>query len=226
MSQRTGASIVTQNNSSGTAQRYDSFAAALGNSFAWVTTEENGAEVHGKYSFPGSDEALQGQDFPFPTVLVQDNVFGRAVYTTAGGVIWPLLDKGLLTLDMITDYDAAGGESAVTLDLRFEGTDPGTDLPTLSYTKDGIVTAELQPDGTGHYKVRIVGQAIGSTEIIATLGGLHRPSGSGRHRQALHLRGSTLRRAVCRREHYPHPHRTGRHRPSAHRRQMGRGQRL
>ena len=71
---------------------------------------------------------------------------------------------------MITDYDAAGGESAVTLDLRFEGTDPGTELPTLSYTKDGIVTAELQPDGTGHYKVRIVGQAIGSTEIIATLG--------------------------------------------------------
>lgn len=71
---------------------------------------------------------------------------------------------------MITDYDAAGGESAVTLDLRFEGTAPGTELPTLSYTKDGTVTAELQPDGTGHYKVRIVGQAIGSTEIIATLG--------------------------------------------------------
>lgn len=171
MSQRTGASIVTQNNSSGTAQRYDSFAAALGNSFAWVTTEENGAEVHGKYSFPGSDEALQGQDFPFPTVLVQDNVFGRARlhygWWPSSGLYW---SKGLLTLDMITDYDAAGGESAVTLDLRFEGTDPGTDLPTLSYTKDGIVTAELQPDGTGHYKVRIVGQAIGSTEIIATLG--------------------------------------------------------
>lgn len=139
--------------------------------FAWVTTEENGAEVHGKYSFPGSDEALQGQDFPFPTVLVQDNVFGRARlhygWWPSSGLYW---SKGLLTLDMITDYDAAGGESAVTLDLRFEGTDPGTELPTLSYTKDGIVTAELQPDGTGHYKVRIVGQAIGSTEIIATLG--------------------------------------------------------
>ena len=131
----------------------------------------NGAEVHGKYSFPGSDEALQGQDFPFPTVLVQDNVFGRARlhygWWPSSGLYW---SKGLLTLDMITDYDAAGGESAVTLDLRFEGTDPGTELPTLSYTKDGIVTAELQPDGTGHYKVRIAGQAIGSTEIIATLG--------------------------------------------------------
>lgn len=171
MSQRTGANIVTQNNGTGTAQRYDSFAAALGSSFAWVTTKENGAEVHGKYSFPGSDEALQGQDFPFPTVLVQDNVFGRARlhygWWPSSGLYW---SKGLLTLDMITDYDAAGGESAVTLDLRFEGTDPGTELPTLSYTKDGIVTAELQPDGTGHYKVRIVGQAIGSTEIIATLG--------------------------------------------------------
>lgn len=146
MSQRTGASIVTQN--TGTAQRYDSFAAALGSSFAWVTTKENGAEVHGKYSFPGSDEALQGQDFPFPTVLVQDNVFGRARlhygWWPSSGLYW---SKGLLTLDMITDYDAAGGESAVTLDLRFEGTDPGTELPTLSYTKDGIVTAELQPEG-------------------------------------------------------------------------------
>ena len=140
-------------------------------SFHWVTTEENGQSAHGKYSFPGSDEALQGQDFPFPTVLVQDNVFGRARlhygWWPSSGLYW---SKGLLTLDMITDYDTAGGESAVTLDLRFEGTDPGTELPTLSYTKDGIVTAELQPDGTGHYKVRIVGQAIGSTEIIATLG--------------------------------------------------------
>ncbi len=54
MSQRTGASIVTQNNGTGTTQRYDSFAAALGSSFAWVTTEENGAEVHGKYSFPAA----------------------------------------------------------------------------------------------------------------------------------------------------------------------------
>ncbi len=77
----------------------------------------------------------------------------------------------MLTLDMITDYDAAGGESAVTLDLRFEGTAPRHgDSPPCPITKDGIVTAELQPDGTGHYKVRIVGQAIGSTEIIATLG--------------------------------------------------------
>lgn len=107
MSQRTGANIVTQN--TGTAQRYDSFAAALGSSFAWVTTKENGAEVHGKYSFPGSDEALQGQDFPFPTVLVQDNVFGRARlhygWWPSSGLYW---SKGLLTLDMITDYDAAG----------------------------------------------------------------------------------------------------------------------
>ena len=163
----TGANIVTQNNGTGTAQRYDSFAAALGNSFAWVTTEENGAEVHGKYSFPGSAAALRGQDYPFPTVLTQGTACLHYGEWPSRGLYW---SSGVLTLDMITDYDAAGGESAVTLDLRFEGTDPGTELPTLSYTKDGIVTAELQPDGTGHYKVRIVGQAIGSTEIIATLG--------------------------------------------------------
>ena len=112
-------------------------------------------------------------------MLVQDNVFGRARlhygWWPSSGLYW---SKGLLTLDMITDYDAAGGESAVTLDLRFEGTDPGTELPTLSYTKDGIVTAELQPDGTGHYK------------------GPHRGTGHRLHRDHRHTGDYTARLAV------------------------------
>lgn len=84
-----------------------------------------------------------------------------------------LMEYRTYSMEWATDGSEDNGtlvDRQKALDLRFEGTDPGTELPTLSYTKDGIVTAELQPDGTGHYKVRIVGQAIGSTEIIATLG--------------------------------------------------------
>lgn len=36
-----------------------------------VTTEENGAVVNGKYSFPGGDTVLEGKNYPFPTVLTQ-----------------------------------------------------------------------------------------------------------------------------------------------------------
>lgn len=63
MSARENANIPAQ---SGT---YGNFVDALGSSFAWVTTEEDGMLVTGKYSFPGSKADLNGQDYPFPTVL-------------------------------------------------------------------------------------------------------------------------------------------------------------
>ena len=170
MSLMTGANITTQNTNR--AQTYDSFTAALGSSFHWVTTVENGAPVHGKYSFPGNDTALLGQDYPFPTVLTQTNRFGTAYlhYGTwpTGGLYW---SSGMLSLDMITDYKPADNASYVDLTLTFSGTGQATDEPVLTHAVDGIVSTQiLSTDGKGKYTVRITGLTTGSTEITAALG--------------------------------------------------------
>ena len=155
-----------------TPQTYDSFTAALGSSFHWVTTVENGAPVHGKYSFPGNDTALLGQDYPFPTVLTQTNRFGTAYlhYGTwpTGGLYW---SSGMLSLDMITDYKQVDNASYVDLTLTFSGTGQATDEPVLTHAVDGIVSTRiLSTDGKGKYTVRVTGLTTGSTEITATLG--------------------------------------------------------
>ena len=155
-----------------TPQTYDSFTAALGSSFHWVTTVENGAPVHGKYSFPGNDTALLGQDYPFPTVLTQVNRFGTAYlhYGTwpTGGLYW---SSGTLSLDMITDYKQADNASYVDLTLTFSGTGQATDEPVLTHAVDGIVSTRiLSTDGKGRYTVRVTGLTTGSTEITAALG--------------------------------------------------------
>ncbi len=171
MSVMTGANITTQN-TTGRAQTYDSFTDALGSSFHWVTTVENGAPVHGKYSFPGNDTALLGQDYPFPTVLTQTNRFGTAYlhYGTwpTGGLYW---SSGMLSLDMITDYKQADNASYVDLTLTFSGAGQATDEPVLTHAVDGIVSTRiLSTDGKGKYTVRVTGLTTGSTEITATLG--------------------------------------------------------
>lgn len=170
MSRKTGASITPQN-TTGRANTYDSFSQALGSSFQWVTTEENGALVHGKYSFPGNSTALLGQDYPFPAVLTQRNVVGTA-YLHYGrwpqaGLYW---SQGMADLDLISDYDDALGESAITLDLRFVGTAPGTQEPQLQFSREGVVQAQMTRVSDGTYQVRLVGQNVGATEITATLG--------------------------------------------------------
>ncbi len=170
MSRMTGANITPQN-TTGRANTYDSFTQALGSSFQWVTTQENGALVHGKYSFPGNSTALLGQDYPFPTVLTQKNVAGTA-YLHYGrwpqaGLYW---SRGMADLDLIADYDETERESAITLDLWFMGTAQGTQEPQLEFSRDGVVQAQLTKVTDGHYQVRLVGQSVGATEITAALG--------------------------------------------------------
>lgn len=177
MSARTGANITL----AGGQTVRDSFVDALNNgvaggSFGWVTTEEAGAEVHGKYSFPGDNAQLEGQNYPFPTILHQETrSFGTANLHygewPSSGLYWSL---GLLKLDKLLHYDAASGQSIVLLDLIFanEAVSPaGT--PTLSIANPDIVSAELlsdTPDANGHFPVRVTGRDIGSTVITATWG--------------------------------------------------------
>lgn len=140
-----------------------------GSSFHWVTTEENGQAAHGKYSFPGSTAALQGQNYPFPTVLTQETQYGTAhlhygAWPTSG-LYW---SNGLLSLDRITTPTA-------TLTLTFSG-DAGDELPVITCARDDVVTVSepVRTSAPGKnpttYTVEFTGKAVGSTEVFATLG--------------------------------------------------------
>ena len=142
---------------------------AGGSSFHWVTTEENGQAAHGKYSFPGSAAALQGQNYPFPTVLTQETQYGTAhlhygAWPTSG-LYW---SNGLLSLDRITTPTAK-------LTLTFSG-DAGDELPVITCARDDVVTVSepVRTSAPGKnpttYTVEFTGLSVGSTEVFATLG--------------------------------------------------------
>lgn len=101
--------------------------------FQQVTTTENTASINGKYSFPGSDIQLKGLDYPFPTILTQENK-GQTVNVHYGrwpkfGIYW---QEHQATMDLLANRGntaAADGvaeevaEEAVLLELPPEETE-------------------------------------------------------------------------------------------------------
>lgn len=159
-------------------QTVNNFQKKLGNGFGWVTNMENGSTIHGKYSFPGSDTALQGQDYPFPTVLTQKNSLGETVNLHYGA--WPkvgmLWNEGIVSLDLIADYvPSSGATKELELNLLNvpEGT-VSTALPTFTYSPEGVVTAEATKiktgDHAGDFAVKLKGVGTGAAEVTAKYG--------------------------------------------------------
>jgi len=122
----------------------NNFQKKLGNGFGWVTNMENGSTIHGKYSFPGSDAALQGQDYPFPTVLRGTDSTGVTVNLHYGA--WPkvgmLWNEGIVSLDLIADY-VPSSEATKELKLNLFNVPEGTGTKSLefTYSPEGVVTA-------------------------------------------------------------------------------------
>lgn len=75
--------------------------------FATVTKKENDQDVDGKYSFPGNRTDLEGENYPFPTILTQKTKRGTSVNVHYGA--WPL--EGIFwresraTMDIFEDMD-------------------------------------------------------------------------------------------------------------------------
>ena len=157
----------------------ENFQTKLGDGFGWVTNMENGSTIHGKYSFPGSDAALQGQDYPFPTVLQGTDSTGATVNLHYGA--WPkvgmLWNEGIVSLDLIADYDESIREAVKELELNLlnvsKGTNP-TALPTFKFSPEGVVTASAARietgDPVGDFAVTLKGEGTGATEVIAKYG--------------------------------------------------------
>lgn len=188
MSDQTGStgSIVTQNTSNNWPRSYDTFKDALNQKaqgpFDWVSVEENNASIHGKYSFPGSDSELRGQDYPFPTVLTQTDIFGATVHLHYGrwpkvGMFWK---DGITTLDLIADYVQAAGKSQIETQLVLNNTgltlDDG-DIKNVTFTygngamESDVASARVESVVSGTtpaFNVVLEGKAPGAVEVTAT----------------------------------------------------------
>ena len=149
--------------------------------FGWVTVEEAQAEVHGKYSFPGKNIAvLDGQDYPFPTVLTQASEHtdsGRAnLHYGDWPLVGPVWEKSSVTIDRITDYDAGIGSAVITAVLKLENMEDGKldGLTPESFrsTNESIARVTgFEPLDAKTCRVTLVGLANGSVEITAALDG-------------------------------------------------------
>ena len=182
MAQRIGdANIQTAN---GLNKTFGSFKDALNNgrtgseaAYDWVTTEEQDAQgnnipVHGKYSFPGSTDALLGQDFPFPTVLRQEKQ-GQTMNLHYG--TWPLhglfWSKGIASMDLIADYKDRAAGSSIQMELKpYELGISDAPQVNFEYTDAAIVqvSAVWNADKKS-YDVTLKGLKPGATEVTATI---------------------------------------------------------
>ena len=86
--------------------------------FSTVTITEQGQNIDGKYSFPGNDTALQGLNYPFPTVLTQTDIFGSTVNLHYGR--WPRI--GLLWEENSRKLDLLAGIKTKAEDSAFADT--------------------------------------------------------------------------------------------------------
>ena len=79
--------------------------------FVTVIDPENGAKIDGKYSYPGNDASLEGNNYPFPTILTQTDTLGKKVSVhygrwPKGSLYWSeaMVDFDLLEMDYIDGY--------------------------------------------------------------------------------------------------------------------------
>ncbi len=150
--------------------------------FSFVTTTENGASIDGKYSYAGSDTALEGKNYPFPTVLTQTDTLGRTVCVhygrwVKGDLYWV---GAMQSLDLLDAYDAATKTAAFTLQLkRTKTTD--TQEPVYSFIdEDGqtiapdasileVISSKWKTDEKA-YAVTLHALRTGSIILRATMG--------------------------------------------------------
>lgn len=163
-------------------------------SFSTVTITEQGQNIDGKYSFPGNDTALQGLNYPFPTVLTQTDIFGSTVNLHYGrwpriGLLW---EENSRKLDLLADIktkaedstlnDNENGKALLQTHLLIASSDVDTSaLPEIKlYDEDrneltndkaaATVSRIVYNDANKCYDVTFIGQNVGTVIAEAKLG--------------------------------------------------------
>lgn len=163
-------------------------------SFSTVTITEQGQNIDGKYSFPGNDTALQGLNYPFPTVLTQTDIFGSTVNLHYGrwpriGLLW---EENSQKLDLLADIktkaedstlnDDENGKALLQTHLLIASSDVDTsavpeiklydeDRNELTNDKAAATVSRIAYNGENNcYDVTFIGQNVGTVIAEAKLG--------------------------------------------------------
>ena len=163
--------------------------------FSTVTITEQGQNIDGKYSFPGNDTALQGLNYPFPTVLTQTDIFGSTVNLHYGrwpriGLLW---EENSRKLDLLADIktkaedstlnDNEDGKALLQTHLLVASSDVDTSAepPEIKLYNENrneltndkaaaIVSRIVYNDANKCYDVTFIGQNVGTVVAEAKLG--------------------------------------------------------
>lgn len=162
--------------------------------FSTVTITEQGQNIDGKYSFPGNDTALQGLNYPFPTVLTQTDIFGSTVNVHYGrwpriGLLW---EENSRKLDLLADIktkaedstlnDNEDGKALLQTHLLIASSDVDTsaepkiklydeDRNELTNDKAAATVSRIAyNDANKCYDVTFIGQNVGTVVAEAKLG--------------------------------------------------------
>lgn len=135
--------------------------------FSTVTTTEHGANINGKYSFPGTDKTLQGLNYPFPTILTQVNAFGDTVNIHYGA--WPY--ASLYWEESSTSVDLLTHGGSTSMNIYCTGVLPNyqildEDGKDISDTSQLIVSFGTYQNG--YYPVTITASAVGHYTLRVT----------------------------------------------------------
>lgn len=151
-----------------------------GGTFGTVTVTENDQKVDGKYSFPGNRTDLDGENYPFPTILTQKTTSGQTVNVHYGG--WPLegiyWKESRASMDIFENMEINEGDTAETAKSRktFELEDEGGVLPTNLTLDSGFTVAYSSGDDSDTATASLSGendenvQAVFSGEMAADEG--------------------------------------------------------
>lgn len=140
--------------------------------FDWVTvTQPNGANIDGKYSFPGNNRVLDGLNYPFPTIVKQkDLVFNRDVNVHYGR--WPI--SGMYWSEARSEMDIFGDQSTdgfAYKELQMLETGDITLTPTSFDMEVGDIVQidSVTKTSAGTYTIRFKALKTG-TETITVAG--------------------------------------------------------
>ena len=97
-----------------------------GSSFGAVTTILNNQSVDGKYSFPGTRTDLEGENYPFPTILKQGEINVHYGEWPREGIYW---DESRASMDIFEDLQLEGDNKDFAV-KTFKLLDP---KPVLAY---------------------------------------------------------------------------------------------
>lgn len=148
-----------------------------GGTFGTVTVMENDQKVDGKYSFPGNRTDLDGENYPFPTILTQKTTSGQTVNVHYGG--WTLegiyWKESRASMDIFENMEINEGDTAETAKSRktFELEDEGGVLPKNLTLDSGFTVAYSRGDDSDTATASLSGendenvQAVFSGEMAA-----------------------------------------------------------